>query len=332
VTSAADLVILGGISRLDRQLSEEMRLGVLVVAIVSVWPGAAAATPGAAAAPAARSASNRTVKAVKTVKPAARDPKASSTRSAKRKRKPREVSRVPNRRTVTNMPRGWKWPPSKPMLAAGKRCTEALDEAGIEWKAEPREGKIVTPITLASMEIGGIDYHAVFRRPPFTMDCHLALAMVTHSPVLFDLGVRKVNFGSIFRFTKVRAFGKTKNVLSRHALGLAMDVVSFEDGDGNVVNVERDYPLGDPLLLAVEDTLNGSGGFRTVLTPRNDPKSHHDHFHIEADISYYDDQRNLASLREHNGEAAPDALEDSLGEFPDLAPVLAPSPGAQRAP
>jgi hypothetical protein len=262
-------------------------------------------------------------------------------RDSTSKRKRREVSRVPNRRTSTNMPRGWSWPPSKAMRAAGQRCTSALDSAGIDWRPARREGKIVTPVTLGTLQMGGIEYHAVFRRPPFTMDCHLALALVTHSPLLYDLGVRKVNFGSIFRFTKVRAFGKTKNVLSRHALGLAMDVVSFEDSNGEVVNVERDYRDGNELLLGVEDTLNSSGGFRTVLTPRNDPKSHHDHFHIEAAISYYDDERNLATLRapgSGGGEAelpdVPDVpnARDRAAETTDQYDLSAPIPGGQQAP
>jgi hypothetical protein len=230
----------------------------------------------------------------------------SSSKSSLRKKskRSREVSRTPNRRTASNMPRGWSWPPNKTMVKAGEQCLAALDAAGVAWKRASVEGKIGTPIVLDSLDLGGVVYHPTFRKPPFPMDCHLALALVMHSPTLHDLGVRKVNFGSIFRFTKVRAHGKTKNVLSRHALGLAMDVVSFEDQDGVVVDVERDYPLGAELLLAVEDTLNGSGGFRTVLTPRNDPTSHHDHFHIEADVSYYD-EHNVASLRSHGESARP---------------------------
>lgn len=221
-------------------------------------------------------------------------------KASKRKKKKgasREVSRAPNRRTASNMPRGWSWPPNKTMVKKGERCQGVLDGAGIGWKSVATEGKIATPIVLDTLTIGGVTYHPVFRKPPFPMDCHLALALATHSPTLYSLGVRKVNFGSIYRNTKVRAHGKTKNVLSRHALGLAMDVVSFEGEDGAVFNVEKDYPLGAELLLAVEDTLNATGGFRTVLTPRNDPTSHHDHFHIEAEVSYYEDERNLVGLR-----------------------------------
>jgi hypothetical protein len=241
-------------------------------------------------------------KASKTKKKKKRVAKASKRK--KKKGASREASREPNRRTASNMPRGWSWPPNKSMVKKGERCTGVLDGAGIGWKPAPAEGKIATPIVLDSLTVGGVIYHPTFRKPPFPMDCHLALALATHSPTLYSLGVRKVHFGSIYRNTKVRAHGKTKNVLSRHALGLAMDVVSFEGEDGAVFNVEKDYPLGAELLLAVEDTLNATGGFRTVLTPRNDPTSHHDHFHIEAEVSYYEDERNLAGLRASGTAAA----------------------------
>lgn len=252
----------------------------------------------------------------KTASKSKKSKRTAAKRTSRKERKEREVSRTPNRRTATNMPRGWSWPPSKSMVQAGERCTASLDAAGIGWRPAPAEGKIVTPVVLDTLVIGGIDYHPVFRKPPFPMDCHLALALATHSPTLYALGVRKVNFGSIFRFTKVRAYGKTKNVLSRHALGLAMDVVSFEDEEGLVRVVEKDYPLGDALLTQVEDTLNGSGGFRTVLTPRNDPTSHHDHFHIEADVSYYEDERNLAGILPSRDEAA-DGGEGGEGDDED---------------
>jgi hypothetical protein len=277
------------------------------VGAVGPFPSVAGASNSKSATSSSKGAkTSRVSKSTKSTK-SSKSTKSTSKKKSKRSRRhqaKREVSRTPNRRTATNMPRGWSWPPNKAMVVAGDRCTAELDAAGIGWKPAPAEGKIVTPILLSSLQIGGIEYHSVFRKPPFPMDCHLALALVTHSPALYDLGVRKVNFGSIFRYTKVRAYGKTKNVLSRHALGLAMDVVSFEDADGLVRVVEKDYPLGDEVLTSVESTLNGSGGFRTVLTPRNDPASHHDHFHIEADVRYYEDERNLASLRRADADAA----------------------------
>jgi hypothetical protein len=65
-----------------------------------------------------------------------------------------------------------------------------------------------------------------------------------------------------------------------------MDVVSFVDAAGREARVARDYPAGDPLLLEVERTIDASPSFRLVLTPKNDPISHSDHFHIEANPRY----------------------------------------------
>jgi hypothetical protein len=96
------------------------------------------------------------------------------------------------------------------------------------------------------------------------------------------LGVREVHFSSLFRWSNVRAFGRTVNVLSRHSYGLAMDVVSFRDDTGRAINIQREYPKGDKLLLDIEKTINDSKKFRLLLTPRNDPTSHSDHYHFEA--------------------------------------------------
>ena len=141
-------------------------------------------------------------------------------------------------------------------------------------------------MTIDDGALGGVAYVPVFGKGPYKLDCQLALALHTIGPELYAAGVREVRFGSIYRWSNVRVGGKTKNVLSRHALGLAMDVVSFVDDSGREANVARDYRHGDPLLLEVEKTINASRSFRLVLTPKNDPISHKDHFHIEANPSY----------------------------------------------
>ena len=187
---------------------------------------------------------------------------------------------------ASNMPRGFTWPPSRAMLDAEAACERSLDAAGVAWHRATREGHIVDAVTLGDATLGGITYTPVFGRGPYKLDCQLALALVTLGPELAATGVREVRFGSIYRWSQVRAFGKTKNALSRHALGLAMDVVSFVDGAGREARVARDYPAGDPLLLEVERTIDASSAFRLVLTPKNDPISHKDHFHLEANPRY----------------------------------------------
>jgi hypothetical protein len=191
---------------------------------------------------------------------------------------------------IDNMPRGWQWPPSKAMVEAARACEQKLDELGVTWKAAKAEGRVVDPIEITTGDIGGITYTDTRSGNPPVMDCQLALSLATFAPRLYDLGVREVKIASLYRFTKVRVGGKTKNMLSRHALGIAMDVMSFVDDTGREAVVARDYKQDDELLLAIERAIDDADGFRTVLTPKNDPISHHDHFHIEADPDYRADR------------------------------------------
>ena len=172
------------------------------------------------------------------------------------------------------------------MLAAEATCERELDQAEVAWRPADREGHIADAVTIEDATLGGISYVSVYRPGPHKLDCQLALALHTIGPALHAAGVREVHFGSIYRWSNVRVGGQTKNALSRHALGLAMDVVSFVDASGREANVARDYGSDDPLLLDVEQAINASGAFRLVLTPKNDPISHKDHFHIEANPSY----------------------------------------------
>ena len=189
---------------------------------------------------------------------------------------------------ANNMPRGFTWPPDRAMEAAAKACEAQLDTLGVAWHATKAAGHMVDPIELTEGQIGGIAYVPVYAKTLPAMDCQLALALATLAPRLYDAGVREVHVGSTYRWSNVRVGGKTLPMLSRHALGLAMDVVSFVDDNGREAVVAKDYKRGDELLLAVERTVNDSGVFRTVLTPKNDPKSHHDHFHLEANPDYSD--------------------------------------------
>jgi hypothetical protein len=191
-----------------------------------------------------------------------------------------------------NMPRGWQWPPSKTMEAAAKACEDKLDELGVAWKPAKRAGHVVDPITVDSGEIGGITYVDVLDKKPPVMDCQLVLALATFAPRFYELGVREIHLGSTYRWSKVRVGGKTKDVLSRHALGLALDAVSFIDDGGREAVVGKDYKTGDELLLGIERAIDDSSMFRSVLTPNNDPVSHKDHFHIEADPDYSSEKTN----------------------------------------
>jgi hypothetical protein len=209
-----------------------------------------------------------------------KQPKSSPKKSARKKAGRKSAKK--SRKKRSNMPRGWQWPPSKAMEKEGERCLAHLSELGVSWKRVKRVRKVATPIVVADLVFGRIRLEPTFRKPPFVMDCLLAEALTEHSQMLYDQGVRVLRFSSIHSYRKARANGQTSGSLSRHALGLAIDVFEFVmDGEFKVV-VEGGYHAPDSVLPGLEQVVNQSGGFRNLLTPGNDPTSHHDHFHFAA--------------------------------------------------
>lgn len=217
------------------------------------------------------------------------DKKVAGKRGKGGKLQARAVPWKPTRATLANggAPLGFNWPPTHAMMEAEKVCEGKLDRAGVKWERARPEGRIANPISVASMVFGGVKYTNMWgSKGPFPMDCQLALALETIGPELHALGVREVRFGSLFRWSNVRSGGVTKPFLSRHGLGLAMDIGSFVDADGRVADIFKNYNQQDPLLHAIEGLINANGNFRIVLTPKNDPISHYNHFHIEAKADY----------------------------------------------
>lgn len=213
-------------------------------------------------------------------------PTKSAKRSSKKQKKQKDDRRV-TKTTKANMPNGFTWPPSKNMVAMADVCESKLDELGVATSAATDVGRVVRPLKPQG-EIAGITFTTMYGHDQQTMDCQLVLALANFAPRLYELGVREVKYGSAFRWSKVRVGGKTKNILSRHGLGLALDIVSFVDADGVEHNVKHDYKSGDELLHSIESEVNDSGQFRVLLTPKNDPISHSDHFHLEANPDYTD--------------------------------------------
>lgn len=187
------------------------------------------------------------------------------------------------------MPRGWSWPPNAAMIEADAACREALTDRDVPF--EPGHGKKVnSPIVVPKMELAGLRLEPTWRKGPFVMDCHLALALHDVAPQLRALGVAALRFSTIHDYRHVKRNGRKTNILSRHAIGLAMDVFEVRLDDGRVAVVKQDY--GDVAeLAAVERVFADSAAFRNPLTPGNDPKGHDDHFHLEARMPLRRDAR-----------------------------------------
>ncbi len=188
------------------------------------------------------------------------------------------------RKPDTNAPPGWTWPPSAAMKRQGDECLIRIDERGVKYERAKREKRIATAIVVENMTFGGVVLESRFRKPPFPMDCHLALALARIGPALRELGVAKLRFSTIHDYRRTRVDGKTKNTLSRHSFGLAVDVFEIVTDDGTVYTVDTDYTAGDSVLHTVESAVNESDQFRMLLTPGNDPVSHDDHYHFEARV------------------------------------------------
>ncbi|MBV1860558.1 MAG: extensin family protein [Nannocystaceae bacterium] len=183
-------------------------------------------------------------------------------------------------RRVPNMPRGWSWPANPAMAEAGKRCLDGLRERNVAFQGGHAK-KVNTPILLPTMELAGIRLEPTWRKGPFVLDCHLALALHAMAPELKTLGVSALRFSTIHDHRYVKRNGRKTNILSRHAIGLAMDIFEVRLDDGRVLKVKRSY-ASETVLHDVERVFARSDRFRTPLTPSNDPKGHDDHFHLEA--------------------------------------------------
>lgn len=181
-----------------------------------------------------------------------------------------------------NMPRGWKWPPTATMRAFGAACLKQLDAAGVRWQAAAPTRKIVAPIELPEWTIGEIALVSLRPHGRSLMDCHLAAAIAEVAPALRALGVSSLQFRTLHRYRTVRKRGRRTKILSRHALGLAVDVFAVGFDDGAVLWVEHDWRRAGRRLAEVAAVFAGSAAFRTPLTPANDPADHGDHVHLEA--------------------------------------------------
>jgi hypothetical protein len=208
---------------------------------------------------------------------AARKSKRSSRREKKTKKRRSKARR-------NNMPKGWSWPPTPAMKKVGQACLDELDTLGVAWKKAPAARKVTTPITLTAMELAGVRLVSTYRKGPFVMDCHLARGLAMHSSALQMLGVATLRFSQIHDYRTIERNGRRTNILSRHAIGLAMDVRGLVLTDGTELDVEEDYGAGPNALHSVEALMGSVEEFRTPLTPGNDPRGHDDHFHFEAQM------------------------------------------------
>jgi hypothetical protein len=182
-----------------------------------------------------------------------------------------------------NMPLGWTWPPTPAMKAAGTECLARLDAANVEYTKGKALKKVSTPVVIPGLVLGEVVLTPLKGKGAYPMDCQLAAAVVEVAPDLERLGVRSLRFRTLHEYRNVRKNGRTTKILSRHAIGLAIDVFAFELTDGSILEVERDWAT-NAKLAEITAVFAASSRFRTPLSPANDPRDHDDHVHLEAHL------------------------------------------------
>ncbi len=164
-------------------------------------------------------------------------------------------------------------------LVGGLACLIRLKQLGISFKSLKTLKGVETPIRVTG-SLGGINYQG-FGKRPLICDCRLALALERAGPFLSQLGIQTVYFSGAYSYRK-RPSGK----LSRHAMGLAIDVHRVLAGD-QLLKVKEDFELGrqdscqgsSPTLNRMACLLKGWGVFDWVLTPDFD-RAHYNHLHL----------------------------------------------------
>lgn len=175
-----------------------------------------------------------------------------------------------------------------------KKCLQALRNMKVNFRPLPknRYKGVATPVEVLGGTLGGVRYRGRNVRRRMIMDCRLALALQMAGPLFSANGITTVIHGDFYRWRRVEGSGR----LSRHALGLAVDMYYFVNAKGRKISVVRDYERNlatrkscegfastwqARLLRGLVCDLDYSGLFETVLTPDYDT-GHRDHFHVSV--------------------------------------------------
>lgn len=166
-------------------------------------------------------------------------------------------------------------------IPGGLACLIRLRELGVPHRHRGPVAGVVTPVEVTG-PIDGVRLARLAGRP-LLCDCRLALALHRAAPTFRAMGVETLHFSSAYRRGR-RPGGK----LSRHAMGLALDVHRLTVR-GEVLSLEAHYEAGldpqdrcasdAPLLNRLACALKARGLFDRVLTPDTD-RAHRNHYHL----------------------------------------------------
>ena len=173
----------------------------------------------------------------------------------------------------------------------GQVCLNMLTRLKIPWKPGRKKRGLQNPVELTTHQLNGVYYHWYWgKEPDMLLDCRMVLTLFIAGPVFRKHGFDEVLYTSSYRFTRISGTRR----LSRHAVGMALDVKALRGPNGLVAVVERDWhrhrgtaadcvgplppgPARKMRELACEfETLPLFGG---ILTPDYD-FDHRNHYHF----------------------------------------------------
>lgn len=146
-------------------------------------------------------------------------------------------------------------------------------------------------VKVISKKIGGVEYWT-WGRKRLVLDCSLVYSLASFGPTLMAHGVERIIWSSGYRRTRIRNSGR----LSRHAVGLALDIHVYAGKDIGKLDIAKDYEqglgddsncLGRPLtkggavLRAIVCKMRSSNLFRNTLDPDYD-EAHYHHYHVSS--------------------------------------------------
>lgn len=161
-------------------------------------------------------------------------------------------------------------------------CLLKLKKSKIKFRTLDSIGLIHTPIEILST-IDGLEIKTMSKRQRLIVDCRFAIALKRAVPFFKANHISRIHFSNSYR-----KHSHKKKRVSRHSLGLAIDIHYVDTIDGRRLYVKKDFEKGlsdpcdeknGPILNRVACVLRSHGVFDYVLTPDTD-SAHYNHFHL----------------------------------------------------
>jgi len=191
----------------------------------------------------------------------------------------------------------WKPPPVDPRfhLPASKgfrdrQCLRLLRALKISHSPLKAVKGVATPVRIHGNRIGRTRYIPRYSANEMVMDCRLAVALFRANELFKVNHIEGLVFSNFYSYRQVEGSGR----LSRHALGLAVDIHGFVDDKGARLDVTTDYELGlgrgktcegraktykGRVMRDLACDLDASSLFESLLTPDYD-QGHRNHYHL----------------------------------------------------